>query len=86
VRTLGTGSFARVVLLKEKEKAATYFACKILTKDTIIRSRQVEHIANERKLLFGVSFPFLVNLVDHFQDGKTKPVPKHFYLWKDVSL
>lgn len=67
LETLGTGSFGRVRLCKHKE-TQEYFAIKILKKQTILKLKQVEHIWNERNLLFEANSPFTVNLFKCFQD------------------
>ncbi|KAI9584625.1 hypothetical protein GQX74_006520 [Glossina fuscipes] len=59
--TLGAGSFGRVVLVKEKT-SIRYFAAKILLKDQIVRTKQVSHVHNEKKVLECIRFPFLIYL------------------------
>ena len=59
-QTLGTGSFGRVKLSKNK-KTGNYVAIKILKKFEIIKLRQVDHILNEVKILSMIDHPFLVN-------------------------
>lgn len=68
-RTIGTGSFGRVHLVKEKS-SNKYFAMKALTKADIVRNRQVEHTINEKKILELMDHPFLVSLHATFQDSK----------------
>ena len=60
-RTLGTGSFGRVKLAKNKTNGK-YVAIKILKKAEIIKLKQVEHILNEIKILTLIDHPFLVYL------------------------
>jgi len=69
-RTLGTGSFGRVLLVQEKG-SSEYRACKIISKDRVIKTRQVEHTTNEKNILFATNFPFIVHLFDYFQDAKS---------------
>ena len=59
--TLGTGTFGRVRLVKDKSDGA-FYALKILKKHAIIRLKQVEHIKSEVALLSKISHPFIVNL------------------------
>ncbi|XP_003744747.1 cAMP-dependent protein kinase catalytic subunit alpha isoform X2 [Galendromus occidentalis] len=68
IKTLGTGSFGRVMLVKHKS-AGDYFAMKILDKQKVIKLKQVEHTLNEKKILQAVDFPFLVRLAYHFKDN-----------------
>ena len=60
-RTLGTGSFGRVKLAKNKTNGK-YVAIKILKKAEIIKLKQVDHILNEIKILTLIDHPFLVYL------------------------
>ncbi|KAI8067507.1 kinase-like domain-containing protein [Gongronella butleri] len=72
VKTVGTGSFGRVILVKDKEPQTgdnpSYYALKIMNKMVIIRNKQIEHINNERKVLAATRHPFLVALYGTFQD------------------
>ncbi|KAI9310596.1 kinase-like domain-containing protein, partial [Dichotomocladium elegans] len=68
VETLGTGTFGRVYLAKQKGPGK-YHAIKVLRKAEIVRLKQVEHINNERQVLSRVSFPFIVQLYYTFQDS-----------------
>lgn len=68
IKTLGTGSFGRVMLVQNK-KDSGYFAMKILDKQKVVKLKQVEHTLNEKKILQAVTFPFLVNLDYHFKDN-----------------
>lgn len=66
VKTLGTGSFGRVMLSQKKE-TKEYYAMKILEKQKVVKLKQVEHTLNEKKILAAVNFPFLVNLKWHYK-------------------
>jgi len=73
VRTLGTGTFARVCLVRpargtdeDKEKV---FALKILRKAEVIKLKQVDHVRHERRILSDVAgFPFITELMASFSD------------------
>lgn len=67
IRTLGTGSFGRVMLVQHKAHK-DYFAMKILDKLKIVKLKQVEHTLNEKRILQAIDFPFLVKLAYHFKD------------------
>lgn len=76
IKTLGTGTFARVWLTKlsnRKDDAANkVFALKILRKADVIRLKQVEHVRNERNVLAAVAgHPFITTMVASFQDPET---------------
>jgi protein kinase A len=83
-RTLGTGSFGRVhlgwfILLSpypvftplavRSKHNLRFYAIKVLNKDRIVRSKQVEHTNNEQAMLFSVKHPFIINLWGTFQDS-----------------
>lgn len=68
-RTLGTGSFGRVLLSLEKGSSPpVYCATKIIAKERVIQTKQVEHTINEKNILFCMNCKFVVRLFDYFQD------------------
>uniref|UniRef100_A0A8C9TPS2 cAMP-dependent protein kinase catalytic subunit alpha n=1 Tax=Scleropages formosus TaxID=113540 RepID=A0A8C9TPS2_SCLFO len=68
IKTLGTGSFGRVMLVKHKE-TGQHYAMKILDKQKVVKLKQIEHTLNEKRILQAVSFPFLVRLEHSFKDN-----------------
>lgn len=42
---------------------------KVLNKDKIVRTKQVEHTNNEQQMLESVQHPFIINLWGTFQDS-----------------
>lgn len=66
IKTLGTGSFGRVMLVKHKQTAC-YYAMKILDKQKVVKLKQVEHTLNEKRILQAIDFPFLVNMEYSFK-------------------
>lgn len=58
--TLGTGSFGRVMLCKNK-KTGEFQAMKRLKKAEIIKLRQVDHVISENTILADIDHPFLVS-------------------------
>lgn len=42
---------------------------KVLAKEKVVRTKQVEHTKNERRLLTDVNHPFVVNVWGAFQDS-----------------
>ncbi|CAJ0944541.1 unnamed protein product, partial [Mesorhabditis belari] len=68
IKTLGTGSFGRVMLVKHKQ-SGNYYAMKILDKQKVVKLKQVEHTLNEKKILQAIDFPFLVNMQYSFKDN-----------------
>ncbi|KAF2395566.1 Pkinase-domain-containing protein [Trichodelitschia bisporula] len=77
IKTLGTGTFARVWLVKlaepaDQADADKVFALKILRKVDVIRLKQVEHVRNERNVLAAVvGHPFITTLQASFQDRES---------------
>ncbi|XP_077981620.1 cAMP-dependent protein kinase catalytic subunit beta isoform X2 [Glandiceps talaboti] len=67
-KTLGTGSFGRVMLVQHKA-TQQYYAMKILDKQKVVKLKQVEHTLNEKRILQAIDFPFLVKLEYHFKDN-----------------
>ncbi|GAV02844.1 hypothetical protein RvY_13359 [Ramazzottius varieornatus] len=68
IKTLGAGSFGRVLLVKSKH-GGEFMAMKILDKDKIVKMKQVEHTMNEKQVLYSIRFPFCVSMLAHFQDN-----------------
>ncbi|KAM7361528.1 cAMP-dependent protein kinase catalytic subunit 2 isoform 2-T2 [Cochliomyia hominivorax] len=58
--TLGAGSFGRV--LAKQHNTSKYYAVKILIKDQLVKTKQVTHVHNEKRVLASINFPFLINL------------------------
>jgi protein kinase A len=68
IKTLGTGSFGRVMLVKHKANK-TFHALKILDKAKVVKLKQVEHTMNEKRILASIKCPFLVHMDYHFKDN-----------------
>ncbi|TFK98668.1 kinase-like domain-containing protein [Pterulicium gracile] len=68
IRTVGTGSFGRVHLVRSKHNLRHY-AIKVLNKDKVVKSKQTLHTLNERNMLLSVQHAFLINLWGTFQDS-----------------
>lgn len=73
VRTLGTGTFARVWLARlacpTKEERDKVFALKVLRKAEVIKLKQVDHVNNERWILADIAgHPFITSLITSFSD------------------
>ncbi|OLY85186.1 cAMP-dependent protein kinase catalytic subunit alpha [Smittium mucronatum] len=67
LKTLGTGTFGRVYLCKEK-KTSNFYAVKVLKKAQVVKLKQVEHISNEKRILSFINHNFIVSLKCSFQD------------------
>ncbi|KAG9234105.1 camp-dependent protein kinase A [Amylocarpus encephaloides] len=73
VRTLGTGTFARVWLVRLSNPAEQdrdkVFALKVLRKVEVIKLKQVDHVNHERSVLADVAgHPFITTLITSFSD------------------
>ncbi|KAK7205809.1 camp-dependent protein kinase type 2 [Myxozyma melibiosi] len=67
-RTLGTGSFGRVHLVRSRYNRL-YYAIKVLKKAQVVHMKQVEHTNDERRMLKLVDHPFLIRIWGTFQDS-----------------
>ena len=67
--TLGTGSFGRVKIAKDK-KTGEYVAMKIMKKAEILKSKQADHISNEIKILSMIDHPFVITFGGFTQDDR----------------
>lgn len=77
IKTLGTGSFGRVMLVRHKD-SQKFFAMKILDKTKVVKLKQVEHTLNEKKILSAVKFPFLVDMEYAFKDNSYLYMVLHY--------
>jgi len=81
IKTLGTGSFGRVVLVRIGEEMCNdhveacnisnkfkYFSIKMMNKPKLRQLRQLEHVRNERNLMGAVDSPFVVHFYEAYQD------------------
>ncbi|KAK2719523.1 hypothetical protein QYM36_005115 [Artemia franciscana] len=68
IKTIGTGTFGRVVLCRERSTRC-YWALKILAIADVIRLKQVQHVQNEKEILQNVNHPFIVNMVWTYHDS-----------------
>ncbi|EFX02128.1 cyclic-AMP-dependent protein kinase catalytic [Grosmannia clavigera kw1407] len=74
IRTLGTGTFARVCLVRrahprDDAEAQQVFALKMLRKTAVIKLKQIDHVRHERQILQDVAgHPFITTLQASFSD------------------
>lgn len=67
MRRLGDGSFAQVVLARQKYNHKQ-FAIKIIDKHLVLRHKQIKYIKNERFLLDKINYEGISDLYFTFQD------------------
>ncbi|XP_071798516.1 cAMP-dependent protein kinase catalytic subunit PRKX-like [Asterias amurensis] len=60
--TVGTGTFGRVILVKDKT-SKDYMALKALAISDIVRLKQTDHVLSEKAILASIQHPFIVNLI-----------------------
>ncbi|XP_065361148.1 cAMP-dependent protein kinase catalytic subunit 3 [Calliphora vicina] len=61
IKTVGTGTFGRVCLCRDRV-SEKYCAMKLLAMADVIRLKQVEHVKNERNILREIRHPFVISL------------------------
>lgn len=61
ISTVGTGTFGRVFLVKDK-KSRAFYALKAMKIPDVIRLKQEQHVHNEKEVLTEVNHPFLIRL------------------------
>lgn len=62
LKLLGKGAHGKVLLCKLKKDNKKLYAMKILRKQHIIESKQMEHTKAEKSILTHINHPFLVSL------------------------
>uniref|UniRef100_A0A0B7AUS8 Protein kinase domain-containing protein n=2 Tax=Arion vulgaris TaxID=1028688 RepID=A0A0B7AUS8_9EUPU len=67
LKTIGTGTFGRVVLTRHKE-SKEYSALKLMAITQVIKLKQEDHIKSEKRILSSISHPFIVNLLWSHKD------------------
>lgn len=69
-RTIGKGRFARVRAASLKVKPLKTPICiKVMKKSEVIELKQVDHIVNEKDVLGSVNHPFIIHMLQTFQDA-----------------
>lgn len=79
VRTLGTGTFARVCLVcpneanpqdnQQHQQPTQFYALKVLRKTEVVKLKQIDHVRHERAILADVAgHPFITSLTASFSD------------------
>ncbi|KAF2890844.1 hypothetical protein ILUMI_15329, partial [Ignelater luminosus] len=69
MKTLGTGSFGRVILVRQKSKEDKLFAIKMMEKDHIVKTKQVLHTISEIRIMDAVRMEFLIYMEYFFKDN-----------------
>lgn len=69
LNTLGTGAFGRVILVKLIGQEEYYYAIKVLDKERIVKTKQIDHTLGEKRILQSIKFPFTVSMEFFFMDN-----------------
>lgn len=69
VRTLGTGSFGRVVLCKHKSKGDKMYAMKMMEKKHVVKTKQEKHTISEIRIMDALDFQFMIKMEFFFKDN-----------------
>lgn len=69
MKTLGTGSFGRVVLAQHRQKEGKPLAIKMMEKKHVIKTKQVQHTISEIRIMDAVNFAFMVKMEYFFMDN-----------------
>lgn len=85
-RTIGTGSFGRVMICYLKKDRTQRYAMKMLKKENIVKMKQVEHTLNEKKILSSIDFPFIVKLVYSFKDTSNLYMVSHITTSRSLTV
>ncbi|POM79478.1 AGC/PKA protein Kinase [Phytophthora palmivora] len=68
LRTLGSGTFGRVKLVRHMPTGAAY-ALKILNKASVVAYKQQRNVVNEKSVMAQCNHPFLLKLYTTFKDA-----------------
>merc|ERR1740139_958369 len=66
-RILGAGTFGQVWLASDK-KTSNCYALKIQSKRTVVEHEQYDGVIREKNIMQQINHPFLIKLVNAFQD------------------
>ena len=56
-------------MLIRSRKSSEYFAMKILSKLQIMKTKQIDHTLNEKRILQSLKFPFVIHLITFLKDN-----------------
>jgi protein kinase A len=68
-RALVTDGIAKPFQLVRSKHNLRFYAIKVLSKDRVVKMKQIEHTNNEMHMLGAVQHPFIINLWGTFQDS-----------------
>jgi len=70
IAVAGTGNFGKVVLVKVRgcEAEKKVYALKVIEKNRVINTGQIENVQNERRIMFMMDNPFIIKLYATYHD------------------
>jgi len=70
IAVAGTGNFGQVVLVKVQgcEVGKKVYALKVIEKNRVINTGQIENVQNERRIMFMMDSPFIIKLYATYHD------------------
>lgn len=93
IRTLGRGSFGRVVLalLKTDSGIKTndgnkFYAIKVMDKKKLVRYKQIDHTLNERRVLYSLQHPNTIRYYFSFKDNSFIYLSLEYISGRDLSF
>ncbi|XP_065214726.1 cAMP-dependent protein kinase catalytic subunit gamma-like [Planococcus citri] len=69
IKTLGQGSFSKVMLVRHLKGNRDFFAMKVMPKRHIVRENNVDHVIMEKRILSCIKYPFIIDYVAHFKNN-----------------
>merc|ERR1719204_799797 len=68
IAVAGSGNFGHVVLVKVKGFEKNVYALKLIEKNMVINTGQMENVKNERRVMFMMNSPFIIKLYATYHD------------------
>ncbi|KAJ1353152.1 hypothetical protein KIN20_009720 [Parelaphostrongylus tenuis] len=86
IRTIGTGTFGKVALVKDR-RTEEHFALKIINIHEVVKTCQVGHVHNEKRVLHQLEHPFIVKLIATDRDHVYRDLkPQNLMLSRDGHI
>jgi hypothetical protein len=83
MRTIGKGSFGRVILVHHKH-LEKFFALKVMSKEKLVKGKQVHHTINERNVLYACNHSNIIKFYGSFKDSSYVYFIMKLYCYGDL--
>jgi len=74
IKTIGVGTFGKVILAQtvknNEDESPEPVAIKVLNKKKMVKLRQVDHVVNEKKVLYSLNYSGFVKLFEFFKSNE----------------